>query len=470
MTSAWPAWLAVVAVVTLLLFGVRLLLRRWNNRVIADANRNLHLPIPAFALLNRQRVIERLLGDPQLQQLIQRQSAATGIAVDALQKQCRRYAREMVPAFKALFYFRVGYWLARALLLSHYHVHSRLAEGAAMELVDSNSSVVLVMNHRSNMDVLLVNFLASRRSTLMHAAGEWARLWPLHHLVRMAGNYVVDRDADDPVYRGLLKAYVQMAVAEGAHLAIFPEGELTRDGKMQTPKFGLLSYVATAGMQSADSDIYFIPVGVNYDYVPEEATLVFDQATAFRARGKLHLFVGSVFATAKMIYRVLRPRRAQFGNACASFGRPVSLRAWQAARADARASSQCVSDLGSELMQEVARLIPTLPTHALAGAFVDAPEKLWPLNELQAEVQQVFAALRSAGAVLCIPGHEEQPGVTDALQLLIRRKLVLVDASRRYRANPAQLPVMRYLASSVAHLTAGEAPGTAQREESTLQP
>ena len=39
--------------------------------------------------------------------------------------------------------------------------------------------MVFVMNHRSNMDYVLVSFLAAERVALSYAVGEWARIWPL---------------------------------------------------------------------------------------------------------------------------------------------------------------------------------------------------------------------------------------------------------------------------------------------------
>ena len=136
--------------------------------------------------------------------------------------------------------------------------------------------------------MLLVNFLLARHSAVAHAAGEWARLWPLHHLVRLAGNYVVDRDSNDPLYRLVLKRYVQMAVTHGVHLAIFPEGSLTRDGRLRPLSFGLINYAATASWPGLDRDVIFLPVSFSYDRIPEQRRLVFADSREFSDRGKLY--------------------------------------------------------------------------------------------------------------------------------------------------------------------------------------
>lgn len=47
--------------------------------------------------------------------------------------------------------------------------------------------MVFVINHRSNMDYILVTYLVAERSALSYAVGEWARVWPLKQLVRAMG-------------------------------------------------------------------------------------------------------------------------------------------------------------------------------------------------------------------------------------------------------------------------------------------
>ena len=76
-------------------------------------------------------------------------------------------------------------------------------------------SVVFVINHRSNMDYLLVTYLASREAAMSYGAGEWARVWPFRSVLRSAGAYIVRRNAPDGLYRKVLERYVQMAIKGG---------------------------------------------------------------------------------------------------------------------------------------------------------------------------------------------------------------------------------------------------------------
>ena len=109
--------------------------------------------------------------------------------------------------------------------------------------VPPNTAVVFVMNHRSNMDYVLVAFLAAERTALCYAVGEWARIWPLQQLIRSMGAYFVRRNSNNPIYRRVLERYVHMATEAGVAQAMYPEGGLSRDGRLREPKLGLFDYM-----------------------------------------------------------------------------------------------------------------------------------------------------------------------------------------------------------------------------------
>ena len=161
-------------------------------------------------------------------------------------REVARYAREIVPAFNAYVYFRLGSALARRLLHVLYRVRLGYADDAALARIAPNASVVFVMNHRSNADYLLVAYLAATRAALSYAVGEWARTWPLQSLIKALGGFFVRRGSDNPLYRRVLARYVQLATAGGVVQAFYPEGRFSRDGHLGPPRLGLLSYMVAA--------------------------------------------------------------------------------------------------------------------------------------------------------------------------------------------------------------------------------
>ena len=255
-----------------------------------------------------------------------RRCDAAGSRSKRVQARAEGYAREIVPSFNAYLYFRLGYWLARAIAKSLYRVRLGFADEKGLAGIEPKATVVFVINHRSNFDYVLVAFLAAERAALSYAVGEWARVWPLEMLIRSMGAYFVRRDSGDPLYRAVLQRYVQMATDAGLTQAVFPEGGLSVDGRMRQPKLGLIDYMVRGFDPDGPRDVVFIPVGINYDRVLEDRSLLrkHDPAAAPIGFGRaLSTTLG--FALEQALLRA-RGRWFRFGYACVNFGTPLSLR------------------------------------------------------------------------------------------------------------------------------------------------
>ena len=222
---AVPLWLLLLilalacwsVLVLLLAPGMRWYLRRRLNRVIARVNSTLAMELPSFKLTRRLTLIDRLCNDPKVQAAATEHAAAGGEPLARIAQRIDRYAREIVPSFNAYIYFRVGYSLSRALARLLYRVRIGFADEAVLRDISPKSTLVFVMNHRSNMDYILVSFLAAEKVTLSYAVGEWARIWGLQQLIRSMGAFFVRRNSGDPLYRVVLQRYVQMATEAGAY-------------------------------------------------------------------------------------------------------------------------------------------------------------------------------------------------------------------------------------------------------------
>ena len=279
---AVPLWLLVVlvglalfaALEWLLLPSVRWYFRRKVRRVMNEISTRFKIELPEFKLTRRRALLDRLTTDPRVLAAVQQHAVESGVPRDVLIQRVHRYAGEIVPAFNAYVYFRVGYWLAKTFAQMAYRVRLGYTDEAALAAIQPSSTVVFVMNHRSNMDYVLVSFLAAERVALSYAVGEWARIWPLQGLIRAMGAYFVRRNSGDPLYRMVLQRYVQMATEGGVPQAMYPEGGLTTDGRLREPKLGLLDYMLKGFDPAAERDLVFIPVGINYDRVLEDRSLL----------------------------------------------------------------------------------------------------------------------------------------------------------------------------------------------------
>src|SRR5258707_9650632 len=163
--------------------------------------------------------------------------------------------------------------MARTVARFLYRVRLGFADERPLAGVPPNTAVVFVMNHRSNMDYVLVAFLAAERTALSYAVGEWARIWPFQHLIRAMGAYFVRRNSNSPVYRRVLERYVHMATEAGEAQAMYPAGGLSPDGRLREPKLGLFDYMLKSFDPKGAHDIVFVPVALNYDRVLEDRRL-----------------------------------------------------------------------------------------------------------------------------------------------------------------------------------------------------
>src|SRR3954470_22883712 len=324
-TVTLPLWLFVVIAVLaawaamerLMVPSVRWFLRQRTNRVIEQVNTRLPIEIPQFNLTRRQVLIDRLMYDPHVQHAAEAHAREHGTPREVAMERVERYAREIVPAFNAYLYFRIGYWAARRLARFLYRVRLGYSDEAGLAGIAKGSTVVFVMNHRSNMDYVLVGYLASKRAALSYAVGEWARVWPLQALIRSMGAYFVRRDSGDELYRRVLERYVWMATSAGVTQAVYPEGGLTRDGRLRRPKLGLLDYILRAFDPRGDRDLVFIPVGINYDRTLEDRTLLLDLEPGRKKKGgAAKAAVGALRFIGRNLGQMVTGRWHRFGYAC----------------------------------------------------------------------------------------------------------------------------------------------------------
>ena len=432
--AAGPGWLVLLGAA---LVGW-VLLRRFRSARSLD--------LPAFKLTERRFLVRQLTHDPEVLEAAREYARERGVSESLAVGLAERYAREIVPAFDSRLYFRVGLplagWLSRAL----YRIYS--SGGQELAAVAGDTSVVFVMNHRSNMDYVILAHLLSGRAALSFAAGEWARFWPLGPFVRAMGAFFVRRGSGDQLYRRVLVRFVQRAVEGGLALGVFLEGGLSRDGALQEPRIGLLDYMLRRFEPAEGRDLIFVPVGINYDWVLEDESLI--ESRAPRSSG-----AGLVFSTSLFIIRnlliALRGRR-RLGHAAVSFGSPISAREYARSRninfraLDREARAGQVRTLAGDLMRSIGELVPVVPVPAVAHILVEAPYEFISGQEIESRARRLISSERGA----CVAPENE--GVADALRMLTLRRLVL-EKNGSYRPTLEGVEILRYYAGSIAQRT-----------------
>ncbi len=457
-----PLWVAIpvlllaaVAVLDRLLKpGVRWFLRQRVNHALEEANRRLRIRLQPFKLTRRRVLIDRLIHDPEVVAAADEHARRHDMPRAVAMEKVGRYAREIVPAFNAYVYFRFGFWLSRLVARTLYRVRLGAIDEPALRRVPADSTLVFVMNHRSNLDYLLVSYLVAEQTALSYAVGEWARVWPLETLVRSMGAYFVRRRSRNDLYRRVLASYVAMATNEGVTQAVYPEGGLSRDGRMAPPKLGLFDYMLRSWDPDGPRDLVFVPVGINYDRVLEDRTLLRDLDASAEKVGVLASVWTFLRFAANNVRLASIGRWYRFGYACVKFGRPLSMKAYAAepgivfSALERAERFELVAELAEELMDRVHEVVPALPAALVATVLLEEPDRPRSELELKASAQAVIERLEARGVSVYVPRADRDYAIRVGLRMLTLRRAVEEREGLFYTV-PRELPLLSYYANSI---------------------
>lgn len=401
----------------------------------------------------RQALGKLILADPEVQELMAAHGGEHRLPADQVTEVVERYVDEIVSYFNVFAYYRIGYRFAQFWLNTLYEI-----EGDSPPQVEDEEGrptvSIFVMNHRSNVDYVLMAYQLVQRVSISYAVGEWARVWPLEPIFKSFGAYFIRRGYREPLYHKVLERYVQYLAWEGVDQGIFLEGGLSKDGRLREPKIGLLDYILQARrVPGFDRKIRLVPAGINYDRVLEDRSLLLEQAGRSPNRLSQMGQVGTYFG--KNLIRLARGRFRQYGYAAVAFGEALDVEEYvggleqeflslpkEARRAE-------VARLADLLMARIAARVPVTPVPLICLAIVR--ENLWEVRRevFEAAVVELWGDLGALGAPL-IPSE----GPDRALEVgstLLRLRQVLRDEGGRVLVSRADEPLVRYYANSIAH-------------------
>ena len=463
-TITLPYWIFVVLLVfaavmvldRILLPGMRWYLKRRVNRVIEEINTRLDIEIRPIQCNRRQAIIDQLVFDEKVIDAINIYAEEHKMPHAIVQEKARKYATEIVPAFNAYIYFRIGYWLAKKMARLVYRVRVSFYDRNRISEIDSNASVVFVMNHRSNMDYVLVSFLVAEKTTLSYAVGEWARIWPLQMLIKAMGAFFVRRNSGNPLYRKVLERYINLSTRAGVCQAVFLEGGLTKDGALREPRLGFLDYMLRDYHPHSDKDIVFIPVGINYDRVIEDRSLIrrLDKSAEKRSLWfVLKTTTGFIFKNA-LLSRKNRWRR--FGYASVNFGEPVSAKQYcESNYVDFSALETedrflRVESLAKTIMSNITQVVPVVPVALMSEILINNTDDWKSELELKSLCSERIGQLERAGAPIDISHSALENVLGSALDAMAGRGLV-EEKDNLFRMRKSETDILNYYANSIAH-------------------
>lgn len=409
------------------------------------------------ALRSPMRVLQEVLADRGVRQAIDARAAERGGSHERAELEAERLFREVAANMNSTFLAILGAivgWIFRRMFAS--------IETSGLEQVAERAKehpLVLVPSHRSYFDFLILSWLFYQNFLVPPhiVARENMAFGPFGFLFRRAGAFFMRRDLDDPLYKEVFRAYVSYLVREGFTQEFFIEGARSRTGKSLAPRFGILSWDVEAFLASRRGDLFFVPIGITYERLVEEGSMVDElQGGEKQAESVLGLV------------RARRFLRSRFGSVHIHFDDPISL---SAAMGDRRAAfhrpsgpeeedekRRFVEALGYRLVERINWSAAANATSVAASVLLGQPHRGMRQREFVERMQWTVDLLRAQHVRFTDALVADEGDFADSLRFLAnaslvhveddpRGEIVFYDESRRRALDIYRNAIVHYLAA-----------------------
>jgi glycerol-3-phosphate O-acyltransferase len=458
-----PTWLVAVIVTALVLVLTLVLWNRWTARAARRALRRFRARVDRFKLTGKRYIVQSLLADERIAAAVAAHAEEHSVPRAQVWKRVETYLDEIVPSFNLFMYYQFGYAISKAALGLFYKTTISIQNVSAFERLPRESIVIYVMNHRSNADYVLASYGLAGQVAISYAVGEWARVFPLEYLFKSFGSYFIRRRYREPLYHSVLERYVQLITRNGVTQGLFPEGGLSRDGKLRPAKIGMLDYMlGTAREPGFAERMYIVPVGLNYDRVLEDRTLLRELRVSegtptpsrlTQLREVLNYTVGS-------FGRLGTGRWKRYGRAAVVVGDPIPVAPWLAAR-EAQGMPlfelprperlAAVQEFCDGVMARIGAVIPVTAVPLVCAALQTFDAEIIAEQALFARIEELRDVLVAEGASVIEPEREAAESFERAYRMLKMRRVLLREGDA-YVILPHGRELISYYANGVAHL------------------
>jgi len=364
-------------------------------------------PVIGAALRTAAQIEEAVLADPEVRKQVEEAAAQKGGSRTRAEMQVLGILREIAahPSPSMLAVLDVGVtWIFKK-LFARIEVHGldRIVEEGKLR------PLVLVPNHRSHFDYLILSWLFYERHLVppLVAAGINLSFWPLGPIFRRAGGFFMRRTfKGDPLYSAVFRSYVQLLLKDGVPLEFFVEGTRSRTGKTLEPRLGMVDMVLEAFRRGVRKDVALVPINFTYERLVEEGSMT-EERRGSKKRGENLL----------QLIRARTVLRSRFGSVSVRFGEPISL---------AEVPKLGTQQLGEEICRRLDSLVTVGRSSVSAAALLGGASRGVRVAEFGERVCEVASALDSLGLARSdsLERCLEQGRPEDAADLLLQAGLV----------------------------------------------
>jgi glycerol-3-phosphate O-acyltransferase len=251
--------------------------------------------------------------------------------------------------------------------------------------------IVFLPSHKSNLDHLVLQYAIHENGHPPNhtAGGINMNFFPIGPIVRRSGVFFIRRSfKDNPIYKFVLRQYIDYLVEKRFSLEWYIEGGRSRSGKLLPPRFGMLAYVVDAFRRGKSDDVYLVPVSIAYDQIEDVGDYVAEQRGAAKETESFGWFI-----------RFVRKLQRRYGDIHIRFGEPISLAstldpAGAPATAQDDEQSLALQKLAFEVSVRINRVTPITPTSLVTLALLGANDRALSVEETAASLRNLVDYVR----------------------------------------------------------------------------
>jgi glycerol-3-phosphate O-acyltransferase len=436
--------------VTIGLVVVAVLVSALANRHARRLIRERRLRVDRYKMRRKHTEIRlEVFGSPRVVDAVKQYAREHHVSLEAAERQARLYLMEIVPKFNLLAYYRFGGPIARAFLhLLYWVVVDRRSIEEFNARLPKDAVVIYMINHRSNVDYVLVAHMLYKFISLSYAVGEWARVWPLNHLFKWFGGYFIRRRYREPLYHAVLSQFVATITRSGVTQGVFLEGGLSRDGAYRKPKVGMLDYIVQSKRDARfTAPLYFLPTAVTYDRVLEDRNLSDELRGREDRRGRLAKLWSTFDYLFRNFWRGLFKRFKRYGFAMVAFGEPLLVDDFvrdhpEVLSEDFETRKPHLRALADETMRRISAAAPVTPVAVVASVLgTDWLAESEVLSGIDGELT------RLSGRTFSKPFTAGE--IWEEARLVLELRHLVEGDDDRWRWNPEEDVLRRYYANGL---------------------
>ncbi len=399
-------------------------------------------------------VDEEILGQPEFRGGLARLAREHGIGEAAATRDASRYLREIAATHSPLVIDLVAHLIRLAYTQGYgENLQYDREQLKGIYRLAQRHPVVFLPTHKSNLDHLVLQYaLHENQLPPNHTAGGInMNFFPVGPLVRRSGVFFIRRSfKDNPVYKHVLRSYVDYLIGKRFSLEWYIEGGRSRSGKLLPPRFGLLAYVLDAFRRGKSDDVFLLPVSIAYDQITDVASYAEEQRGGAKPTESFGWFVGFI-----------RGLRRRYGDIHIRFGEPLSLKRHLGSFEPHEGSEPDERDLelqklAFEVSVRINRVTPITPTSLVTLALLGTGDRALTATEVRIALTNIVAYVRrrKLPSTVDLESLETDAGVEEILGGLVENQVVTCHPGPPeavYVIGPDQQLAAAYYRNTVVH-------------------